>query len=151
MDDRLSRLISEHNLDAHRARFAEEDIDLQAMAAMVDADLERLAEAWKLPLGARTRLRALRDHEREVPASLPGAHAATEGLSEADRQLVELLPTPLARAANEVLKPTGDRTNSDVQAAVDVLLRSLALVCQSDYFHSTDWYDPEINEMFPSL
>ena len=40
MDDRLSRLISEHNLDAHRARFAEEDIDLKAMAAMVDADLE---------------------------------------------------------------------------------------------------------------
>jgi pentatricopeptide repeat protein len=151
VDDRLSRLISEHNLDAHRARFAEEDIDLPTMAAMIDADLDRLAELWKLPLGARTRLRALRDRAREAPSAPSGASSAPAELSDADRQLIELLPTPLARAANEVLKPVGDRTNADVQAAVDVLLRSLALVCQSDYFHSNDWYDPEINEMFPSL
>lgn len=151
MDDRLSRLISEHNLDAYRVRLAEEDIDLRTMAVMADADLDRLADLWKLPLGARTRLRALRDRAREAPSAPSGAPSGPVELSDADRQLIELLPTPLARAANEVLKPVGDRTNADVQAAVDVLLRSLALVCQSDYFHSNDWYDPEINEMFPSL
>ena len=151
MDNQLSSLISEHNLDAYRGRFAEEDIDLRTMASMIDADLDRLAELWKLPPGARARLRALRDHARETPAMPSGALPGPAELSDADRQLIERLPTPLARAANEVLKPVGDRTNADVQSAVDVLLRSLALVCQSDYFHSNDWYDPAINEMFPSL
>ena len=152
MDARLSRMISEHNLDAHLAKFASADIDFLAMAALSAVEVDQLAFEWKLQLGAKSRLRELWKAVRSSSETRYGSFS-NEGaqLSSNDQELVDLLPTPIARAAAGILRPTSPSTNTDVTAAMDVLLRGLALICQADYFHSGDWYDLQLNEFFAKL
>jgi len=151
MDAQVTGLISECGLDDFRELFAAEGLtDCTSFAALTGWDIDALASGWGLKAGPKAKFRALCDRCRtESPAI---SASTTRDVSEADRALVEGLPTPLARALGEVLRPSSPiYTNANATNAVDVLLRFLALACYADYLHNPDWQDPAINERFARL
>ena len=151
MDPQIKAWISELELGEFVDQLRVEGlIDTKSLAALSELDIETFAHASGMRLGAKARLRKLCDRCRTEGST--GAEQVQLELTEGDAELVNGLPTPLARAFREVLRRSpATTTNDDVRRAVDVLLRFLALVCYADYLHTPDWQDPSINERFLKL